>query len=65
MTAKGWNRILTDEQVRKIREMRNQGAPQVELAKLFGVTQATISKIVRHEARKDAGGPRQERQWSK
>lgn len=61
---KDWNRILTDEQVRKIREMRAAGAPQSELAEMFNVSQAQISRIVLGRQRRDAGGPIQQK-WSR
>lgn len=61
---KDWNKILTDEQVRKIREMRARGAPQSELAELFDVSQAQISRIVLGKQRKEAGGPIQKK-WSR
>lgn len=44
------NSKLTDEKVMAIRRMYlNKEANQYELAKLFGVTQATIGGIVRNE----------------
>lgn len=59
-----WNQRLTDEQVRKIREMRAAGAPQDELAEYFGVSQAHVSRIVLGRQRKTAGGPIQKK-WSR
>lgn len=56
--------VLTNQQVRKIREMRSVGAPQTELAELFKVSQAHISRICRGLQRREAGGPIQQK-WSK
>jgi len=60
-----WNRRLTDEQVRKIRELRANGAPQDLLAEMFGVSQAQISRIVLGRQRRAAGGPIQLRKYSR
>ena len=39
--------VLTDKQVRKIRMMAKEGARQHVIAEEFGVSQPTVSKIVR------------------
>lgn len=48
---------LTDDQVREIRERRQMGARQSDLATQYGVTDGWISGIVRGLKRRDAGGP--------
>ena len=48
---------LTEEDVVLIRQRRASGARQCDLAAEFGVTDGTISMIVRGERWKRAGGP--------
>ena len=48
---------LTDEQVRLIRQRREAGAAQIDLAEQFGVSQSFISQIVTGRKRPSAGGP--------
>jgi hypothetical protein len=49
--------VLSDEQVRIIRERRAAGAPQQDLADQYGVSDGLISMIVRGLKRADTGGP--------
>lgn len=65
MSDSDWNRVLTDEQVRELRELRAAGAPQSELAKRFGVSQAQVSRIVLGRQRRNAGGPIQLRKYAR
>lgn len=48
---KHWHHRLTDRQVRKIIRMWNKGYRQNVIAKRFGVTQPTVSRIVNGERR--------------
>lgn len=50
-------RVLTDEQVRKIRELYASGATQQLIAEEFGVTQGHVNRIVLGLQRAAAGGP--------
>lgn len=45
------NAVLTDEQVQQVRELYAQGHRQIPLAMRFGVSQSSISTIVRRETR--------------
>jgi hypothetical protein len=47
---------LTDDSVREIRRLAEQGVRQVDLARLFGVGQSSISAVVRGETWSHIGG---------
>ena len=49
-----WGRKLTQEQAEEIRDLyQSGGITQTELGNRFGVTQATVSKIVRRDRWKE------------
>lgn len=48
---------LTDEQVAELRARFAGGARQVDLAQEYGISQNTVSSLVRGRTRKNAGGP--------
>lgn len=50
-------KTFPDEVIRIIRERRNNGARQIDLAEDFGVSSAYISQLVRGIKRPDAPGP--------
>lgn len=56
-TCGGPRSVLTDAQVRELRELRAAGANQYDLAERFGISQALVSNLVRGLRRPEAGGP--------
>ena len=47
---KHWKAKLSEEAVRKLRELGEEGVPQLELAKRFGVNQSTVQRVLSRKA---------------
>ncbi len=50
-------RVLANWEARMMREYRAGGWTQAELAFFFGISQGRVSKVLRGQSYKDAGGP--------
>ena len=47
------NAIFTDDEIRKIRRVSDEGVPQVEISKLYGCSRHTINHIVSYKSYQD------------
>lgn len=51
--ARHWCAKLSDDDVEKIRDLHARGMAQIDIAPLFSIHSATVSRIVRREWRKE------------